>query len=501
MEKLTQDKFLYRRQFVSGPEHDLFPTWPRLALPDGNTVAAHPDLALTGYTGKHFQLVLLGYLLDPYHPEHDNNQVLADLDEKASDFQALCEQLYDESGHYILFAYIDAHGMVLNDAGGLKQVYYHRDAAGKTWFTSHAAILANLLHLPISEGADHFIQSAKYKKKLEPWFPADTSPYEGLTRIIPNHYLDLSTMKQVRFWPLKKLKRYTLKQGTRLVGDLIKGTCEAGFSRFPAALTLTGGFDSRVVLAGCRSFVDQVEVFSMIYRQLTEESEDLVIARQISQALKLNYRSFTCDQEIPADFVDLYQRSTEGYKTDWMNLVYGRYLNVPLDKVVFKGNIAEAIRCDFWPDGIYPVEINVDTFVDASVLGHDPFVVAAMDRWMQEAKPSEKYGYKLLDLFAWEVEAGSWQAMSHSIFGFAHEEFSPFGNRKLLDISLGVHKRHRCWPNLQLEQEVVKYLWPELADFPYFSSWSMHGYKKKFYDGDLLNFLRKVRHRIKRLIK
>jgi hypothetical protein len=38
-----------------------------------------------------------------------------------------------------------------------------------------------------------------------------------------------------------------------------------------------------------------------------------------------------------------------------MNLVYGRYLNVPLEKVVFKGNIAEAIRCDFWPDGIYPV--------------------------------------------------------------------------------------------------------------------------------------------------
>jgi len=51
---------------------------------------------------------------------------------------------------------------------------------------------------------------------------------------------------------------------------------------------------------------------------------------------------------------------------------------------------------------------------------------------------------------------------------------------------------------MQMEQEVVRYLWPELAEFPYYSSWNLHGYKKKFYDGDLLNFFRKVRHRIKR---
>jgi len=501
MENITLDRLLYRRQFISGPDADLYPQWNRVSMPDGDTLAAHPDLQLIDFNGRNFRFVLLGYLLDPYHPDRDNHQVLADVDNKAGDFPGLCEQLYDKSGHYILFAYHGERGIVLNDAGGLKQVYYHRDADGKTWFTSHAAMLANQLSLPISEEADHFIHSPKYKKKLEPWFPADTSPYSGVKRLIPNHYLDLDTLEQVRFWPLIKLKRYSLKKGTHLVGDLIKGTCQAGFNLFPAALTLTGGYDSRVVLAGCRDFADKMEVFSMIYRQLTEKSEDLMIAGNIAGANQLNYRYFKCDQEIPADFLELYQRSTEGYKTDWMNLVYARFTNISPDKVIFKGNIAEAIRCDFWPDGMYPVEVTVETLVDASVLGDDPFVYAAMERWMREAKPFERFGYKLLDLFAWEIEAGSWQAMSHSIFGLANEEFSPFGNRKLLDISLGVHKRHRCWPNIQLEQEVVKYLWPDLAKSPYFSSWSMHGYKKKFYDGDLLNFLRKVRHRIKRLIK
>lgn len=501
MERMELDKLLFRRQFISGPDGNLFPQWDHASMPDGSTLSAHPDLQLTDYHGKHFRFVLLGYILDPYHPERDNTQVLAEIDENALDLPNLFEKLYDKSGHFILFAYQGAHGIVLNDAGGLKQIYYHRGDDGKTWFTSHAAILANHLNLPISPEADQFIHSAKYKKKLEPWFPADTSPYSGVQRLIPNHYLDLDTLTQVRFWPIKKLKKYTLADGTRIVGDLIKGTCQAGFNRFPAALTLTGGFDSRVILAGCKDYVNEIDVFTMLYRQLTEESEDLIIAKKIASAFDLNYRFFKCDQEVPADFLEVYQRSTEGYKTDWMNLVYARFNNVSPEKVIFKGNIAEAIRCDFWPDGMYPVEVTVDTLVDASALGDDPYVYTAMERWMREAQPYEKYGYKLLDLFAWEIEAGSWQAMSHSIFGLAHEEFSPFGNRKLLDTSLGVHKRHRCWPDIRLEQEVTKYLWPNLAEFPYFSSWSMHGYKKKFYDGDLLNFLRKVRHHIKRRLK
>ena len=496
-----QADLVFRRQFVCGPDASLFPSWNRTLLPDGNTLAAHPDLQITEHTGDHFRLILLGYLLDPIEPALDNPGVLRKIENGAANLDQLLEQLYDKSGHYILFAYGKDQRIVLNDAGGLKQVYYYRDDEGKTWLTSHAAILAERLGLKVSPEADQYIHSPKYKKKLEPWWPVDSSPYVGVKRLVPNHYLDLATHSQVRFWPLTRLKRYSLRKGTQLAGDLLKGTCQAGFNRFPVALTLTAGFDSRVILAACKDFARQIDVFSMIYRHLNEESEDLVIPKKIADALQLKYRQIRCDGEIPADFINLYERSTAGYKTDWMNLVYGRYANVPAEKVIFKGNIAEAIRCDFWPDGIYPVEVTVDTLVDASVLGDDPFVYQCMERWMKEALPTEKMGYKILDMFAWEVEAGSWQAMSHSIFGLAHEEFSPFGNRKLLDISLGVHKRHRCWPNIQLEQEVVKYLWPDLAKFPYFSSWSMHGYKKKFYDGDLLNFLRKVRHRIKRLIK
>jgi len=501
MANIPEVDLAFRRQYICGPDTTLFPNWNRTQLPDGNTLAAHPDLQITEHKGGHYHLFLLGYLLDPTDPGLDNLGVLQKIEQNAAGLNHLLAQLYDKSGHYVLFAYGGNRQIVLNDAGGLKQVYYHRDTGGRTWLTSHAAILADRLDLKVSPEAEHYIHSPKYKKKLEPWWPGDSSPYMGVSRLVPNHYLDLATHTQVRFWPLTRLQHYSLRKGTQLAAELLKGTCQAAFNRSPVALTLTGGYDSRVILAACRDFAQQIDVFSMIYRHLNEESEDLVIPKKIAETHQLKYQQIRCDEEIPADFIDLYQRSTAGYKTDWMNLVYGRYAHVPAEKVIFKGNIAEAVRCDFWPDGMYPVEVTVDTLVDASVLGDDPFVYQCMERWMKEALPTEKLGYKILDTFAWEIEAGSWQAMSHSIFGFAHEEFSPFGNRKLLDIMLGVPKRYRCWPDIAMEQEIIKYLWKDLAVFPYYSSWSMHGYKKKFYDGDLLNFLRKIRHRIKRLIK
>lgn len=498
MENKEVDQLLFRRQYLLGTSGVEYTGWKKLDIPKGYILSVHPDLDVTQYHGQNYDFTLLGYLLDPLNPSHSNQQVLKTLDLKVGDISSLLDQLYDKSGHYVLFVFNENFEIVLNDAGGLKQVLYYQDESGKPWLSSHSALIALKKNLPVSEAASRYMNSEKYKKKLEPWWPADCTPYEGVHHLQPNHYLDLKTLTPVRFWPYQKLKHYTLREGTRIMGDLLKGTCQAGQNRFKGALTLTGGYDTRVILAACRDFIDDMEVFSMLYRNLKEQDPDMVIAREIARAMKLNYHLIDCNVEIPTDFVEIYNRSTQGNKTDWIKLVYGRYTGVSKERVVYKGNIAEAGRCDFWPDGIYPVDVNVGSLVDASSLGDDPLIRNCMREWMKGALCTEKLGYKLLDTFAWEIESGGWQAMSHSIFGLANEEFSPFGNRKILDVMLGVHSRYRSWPEITLEQEIVKYLWPELANFPYYSSWSMHGHKLKWYDGTLLNFLRKIRFKLKR---
>lgn len=498
MDKKETEHLLFRRQYLFGPTVEARPNWLKQPMPNGNLLTVHPDLELTTYKGQRYEFVLLGYILDPLNPAHTNQQVLEVFDRAASDLRSVLDMLYDKSGHYVLFVYSQEFEIVVNDAGGLKQVFYCRDDNGKTWLSSQSALIAQQLNLPLSDGASHYINSEVFRKELEPYWPADCTPYEGVHHLQPNHYLDLKNLETVRFWPYRKLRRYSLTKGTRLMADLLKGTCDAAHQRFAGALTLTGGYDTRVILAACREFIRDMDVFSMLYRNLTEDSPDIVIARDIASRLNLNHYLVNCNLEIPSDFLEVYNRSTQGYKTDWTNLVYGRYIGVPMDKVVYKGNIAEAGRCDYWPDGIYPVNVDLSKLVDELGLGDIPFIRTSMREWMKNALFTEKLGYKLLDIFAWEIESGGWQAMSHSIFGFAHEEFSPFGNRKILDVMLGVPSRYRSWPDITLEQEIVRYLWPELATIPYYSSWSMHGFKLKWYDGALLNFLRKVRFKLKR---
>ncbi len=501
MDDQEYENLLFRRQYFIGPEELGISGWNLTLLPDGKILSARPELEVTDWNGKHTRYVLIGYIFDPFHPERTNQDILEAIDRSRTDVGSIFEMLEDKSGHYVLFVYDEEMNIALTDACGIKQISYYCDENGKSYYSSQPALIAQKLNLLVSDEAIHYMDSAKYKKKLEPWWPVESSPYKGIRRLVPNHYLNLATNEQVRFWPNKKLKRYSLKEGTILAGELLKGICKACFQRYPIALTFTGGYDSRVLLAACKEFADQIELFSMIYRNLTEQSEDLRIPQIIATEKQLKYHQIKCDAEIPAGFQNIYERSNQGYKTDWMSLVYGRYVYFPADVLIVKGNIAEVARCSFWQDGIYPIEVTVDTLVDATALGHEPLILQSMGKWLDEAKPTEKFGYKIMDIFAWEVEAGGWQSMSHNVFALSQEEFSPFGNRRLLDIMLGVHKRYRCWPDITLEQEIIKYLWRELSEYPYFSSWNLHNYKKKFYDGDLLNFLRKIKYRLKRSIK
>lgn len=489
---------LFRRQYLFGTDPQVFPEWKRISMPNGYQLTAHPDLNLSEYQGQRFNFVLLGQILDPLQPTFNNDQILNQFDKTAMDVESLFDLLYDKSGHYVLFVTSEDFMIVLNDAGGLKQVYYHQDEKGRIWLSSFAPLIASQLNLPLSDEAQQYMSSSRYQEKIEPWWPGDFTPFHGVHHLYPNHYLNLKSFETVRFWPFKQLKRYSLKEGTRLAGDLLKGSCEAGNNRFDAIIAFTGGFDSRSILAASRSFADQVEGFSSIYRKLTSESQDIVISRSIATKINMKYTLVESNQEIPPEFLSVYDQSTQGYKTDWVNIVYGRYTNIPAEKVIFKGNITEIVRSAYWQYGDYPAEVSLETLMNKLNLGNNPAMRDGLREWMQDALYTEKLGYKLLDMFAWEVQTGSWAAMSHSIFGLTHEEFSPFGNRKLLEIMLGVHHRQRVLPKATLQQEMVRYLWPELAVFPYHSSWNLSGYKKRFFDAALLNFFRKMRHKLKR---
>jgi hypothetical protein len=142
--------------------------------------------------------------------------------------------------------------------------------------------------------------------------------------------------------------------------------------------------------------------------------------------------------------------------------------------------------------GVYPYRVTLRDLVRLLPLGDDPLIAKSLREWMVDAMPVEKMNYKLLDFLSWEIEIGNWMGMAPMFFDLAQEEFSPFSNRRFLDIMLSVDPAYRSYPEHILERRIVANLWPEISRFPYTPSRKVH--HKRFLDGPILNALRWIRY-------
>ena len=96
-----------------------------------------------------------------------------------------------------------------------------------------------------------------------------------------------------------------------------------------------------------------------------------------------------------------------------------------------------------------------------------PYVVKAFDQTLAETEPAAAgSGISLFDLLYWEQRMGNWGSMYPAEQDIAIEEFSPFNNRRLLQLLLSVERKYRMPPAYQLFRKLTEALWPEALNFP-----------------------------------
>jgi hypothetical protein len=492
VEDNSYQDILYRRQFYFGLRPFGSEKWKRVTMPDGYWLSAHPDLKITQMQTGDFQVTLLGFVLDPFIPSDTDEQILARLCETARsipDFIQLTEPL---SGRWILFLYQDDNAVVFNDPCGMRTIFYHFDHEGNPWLASQPGLLGQGLGFELSAEGLRFTQSQGYLRRLEAWWPGDSSPYAEVRHLLPNHLLDFKRKTVKRYWPGKKIKNLSIKEGVKRASENFKGTVTSAHYRFPLAVSLSSGYDSRVVLSACKDFASDVYIFSKLYRKLTLESDDIRIPIEITKSLNLEHHLVDARSPMSKEFEEIYEKNVQGIRNDWGNIIENRLKQVPGDKLVMKGSNSEIVRTRYWPHGIYPYRVTLRDVIRLMNLGDDPLVVNSLREWMKDALPVEKMGYKLLDMLSWENEIGNWMGMAPLIFDLSQEEFSPFSNRELINTMLGVNPAYRSFPDHKMERMMVSYLWPELSRFPYTPSRRIP--KKRFLDGPVLNSLRWVKY-------
>jgi hypothetical protein len=415
---------------------------------------------------------LVGFLLDPYNPSANDVDIVNELILDFSDFDRFVTLTKRFGGRWIIVARNSSGIKLFTDPAGLRQVFYTDIRKTRDlWCASQPGMIADILNLHMSKEGIDYINTYEFRKNNEFRWPGFATPYEEVTHLLPNHFLDLNNGSCKRYWPKQSPENSSLTSSIDQCSSLLQGILKSASHRFELALAITAGLDSRVVLAASK---DLNNVFSyMTVRQIgmAENHADIEIPSRLLSKIGLSHDVVRSSLIIDDEFIDIFRNNTALAHPIYAFDAYAIlkfYAGKSLKKfVVVTGSASEIARSSFREELKKPVGETITSSDLASLqsMGKSNYVLDSFDRWINGIENT--HGYDILDIFEWEQGHGNWLAMCQLEFDIAWKDlFTPFNCRELLETMLSVDRKYRKAPDYKLFHGIILNLWPELLDFP-----------------------------------
>lgn len=475
MKTYDSDTLLHRRQFILGRRFvEARRHWQRVRVRDTILVTAHPDLNTRQVSKGGMSLTLLGYLLDAEHPERGEEDILHGLLDHLLSNSAFADWVKHTdplAGRWILIVDDGRDVRLFTDPMGLRQVFYTDPTlTAECWCATQTGLIAEELKLgmdPVAVG--EYVNSPPFRAWPEPKWPGDTSPYVEIRHLLPNHVLDLLSGACTRFWPDGPMGALSLNESASVSAELLRGIMRSAAARFDLAISMTAGWDTRLMLAGSRDIADRVYFYT--YSRETE-TVDATIAPRLLTSLGLTPHLVPVPPQMDAGLEQLYNRSyslAHAYTGLYLQALWNE---VPAGRLRVTGNAAEITRARFrLPKGATVVTPRYLARSSMSTGGHCadqmeriPFVLRAWERWL--AGVGNSYDVHLLDLFYWEHWAGNFAAMDQAQEDMALDALTPINCRLLLTRMLAAPEECRDHDHPRLYEEMIRRLWPETLAEP-----------------------------------
>ena len=460
----------YRRQFVLGPQYvDSWETWKSIPLRTTLFLTVHPDLHVETASNGSISITLLGDVLDPENPDAGNCDIAAQLLKQLCEDHNLggfIERTYRFAGRWAMIVDNGQEIRLYHDAAGMRQVYYNITTSGPrmgVWCASQPNLLSHILGLSEDPELAELVDSLKPRHK-EYWWPGGQPRYRDVKLLLPNHYLDLGDGRSHRYWPTRPRTEKPLGEVVEVAGRLLQGIMQAASRRFPLALPLTAGIDSRLILAASRDIRDKLFCYTLIYYKLTQQSPDVWVPSNLLKKLAIDHHVYECPKQMDPEFERIYRENVADAHDAWGPIAQGLWNHLPSDHVCVRGTVSEVARCFFMrqrdkPEPRSGLEIAAHTEQDDS-----EYLVGVIDKW--RSAMGDTRGYHVMDLYYWEQRLGVWAATNYTEWDIAQDVFSPYNCRELLMTLLSAGETYRQGPQYTLYQELLKRLWPNVLSEP-----------------------------------
>lgn len=467
---------LYRQWVLTRNEGDLPDEWASQAL-QGWWLAAHPDARVC--TLHSADGAAMGWVIDPLvqlGPDADRlprDEVVLPV-ESGADAHSVERALYgrDEedsaTGDGI-------HGMwvaiVLRSSPGdsLQRVY-----VGPT----HSVVFSPQHHVvATSHNLVPFLQrDVELTRAFDPlgkksYFTFGLTAFAGLHRLLPNHYLDLTTFRPVRHWPRRPLEPLPRgEDGAAAIVEHSRRVIRLLTTEYPSLrVFLSAGNDSRAVLSLLKPFVhtEGIDIcLSTVVGRDVGSRVDAQAARQLAVIAGLPHE-VTRREPQGTDSVDVlpaFVRIGEAMAGKRLAAAE-RAAGSPSSDSRFSlgGTAGETGRAYFWKRGL-PRDISVDVLVRCTRSPATSAVEHAAEQWLS-GLPAGLRPAEILDLAYVEQRLGCWGSPSRYLFPGRASSASLMAEAFNVEMMLRLPEDYRASGRLQ--RDMVAYGWPELLEVPF----------------------------------
>lgn len=461
---LINKRLLYRRQYFIGPKFvDYFSDWNNIKV--GKIyITTHPDLEVSTAKNESVALALLGFAFDYKNPQFTNNQIINLILKSSKSFEDIIKATFHLAGRWIIVYSSNSEVRLLNDPGGLRQIFYSR-SDDKTWCASQPHILANLLNVSKKESKEisAYLNSKGYQMNERCWIGNDTI-YDFIYHLPCNHYLNLSERKITRYWPKNKTSQYEVSEVVNRSSEILIQLIEAANYRYETAQIITSGWDTRLLLAASKTVSKDQKYFVHKLPNMGNNHEDIYIPLQLSKALDINFKVIDCS-DFSNDFEDILTKNVGYIQSDKKKYQHFNYYTNYENKLIISGNVSPLVKEQY-----HSVDkVTATNLARLIHLHNNKLALRAISNWLKEIKKYATVNNIKIDFekyFYWEVRFGWWAPMYNAELDIATEEFSPHNCRDLIDIMNSVPTEYRIKPKVLLYKLIIQKLWPELLSFP-----------------------------------
>lgn len=413
----------------------------------------------------------------------------ADQAEATADLQAIAETLHAAlvesqehfldaldylGGRFAIIVEVDGLYRVFHDAHGTRTIYYD---ANRQAFSTHAHLLASLI------GAEP--HDSNKLKETRSWaalplsFAWDETLYPTIRALLPNHVLELESRRTYRYFPRERNRftELTFEERASEINRLWLGQMSAfaqTTDRF--FVSLSGGLDSRVVLAALREFKDKVDAFTYFtnngtgnWAQAMQLDRDL--SREVLALAHVNHvpivqgqgTKFTEEDKAIADKNSLVEHGR------WLVARYVENFGNSTG-LHFRGNTQETIRSYYGStkhrDPIDLVKGLMSSRMKSANPGEEEIIEyqAKLDETLKQfGYPNALQDFVASDMFYWEIRMGRWLAEIYNETDPAFDSISPMNMRAIVELGLAGPEDERR--SGIMFTELIDRNWPEL-NFP-----------------------------------